>query len=375
MGKSLQLGSVAGIRLQVHWTFTLVVAWVLLTSIVAGETLLWSLLNVAFVLVLFGCVVLHELGHALAARLFGIGTKDITLLPIGGIARLEQMPRKPVQELIVALAGPAVNVVIAAVLFGVIALTGTSGSPTSLSLRDAGFLQQLMLVNIILVVFNLIPAFPMDGGRVLRACLASAIDYARATRVAAVVGQLCAVGLGLLGLMGNPFLFLIAIFVFFGAAAEARQVELREQLGGYAVRDGMIRYFRAVPAQAPVRQLAASLLDSMQQDYPVLSDGNLVGMLRHEDLLAAVERDSEESVEDIMQRDIRPVDETDHLATVLETASINGKTTLPVTRTGALTGLLDLKRVFQLIHARARLGDNQRGETTLGTRRSTPGLA
>ena len=373
MGNSLKLGTIAGVRIQVHWTFLIIIAWVLLTSIGAGETLPGAIINVAFLLTLFGCVVLHELGHALAARAFGIPTRDITLLPIGGVARLERMPRKPLQELIVALAGPAVNVVI--VIFLLTALLPTIGFKglVAMPTGSAGFLQQLMLVNAMLIIFNLLPAFPMDGGRVLRALLATVTDYSKATRMAARVGQVCAVGLGLLGL-ANPFLLFIAIFIFFGAATEAQQVEMREQLGRYQVRDGMIRGFRALRANAPMKELAERLLDSPQQDYPVVDDGIFVGILRRDDLVAALQREDAIVAADVMQRDVEPVEESDALVEVLEQVTPSRGETLPVTSAGALTGLLDLRQVFNLTKARANLRRVSARAPRLSVRPAAPSL-
>ena len=354
LGKSLQLGTIAGIRLQAHWTFLLILAWVALSSIVAGSGLFPAAVRVAFVLLLFGCVLLHELGHALAARMFGISTRDITLLPIGGLARLEKMPRKPFQELVVALAGPAVNVVIAAVLFAILLVTGDLRGLTAMSFQDVGLPQQLLVVNVMLVVFNMLPAFPLDGGRVFRALLSMVVNYQTATRSAAVVGQVFAVGLAFLG-FANPLLFLIAVFIFFGAAAEAKQVEIHTGLRDLQVRDGMLRSFRVVPATAIVRTVAQELLDYPQNDYPVIADGILVGMLRRTDLLAALDRDMSATVADIMHSEVQPVEESAALMPTLEQVSSRGGQTLPVTHAGELTGLLDLQQVFDLAKARDRL--------------------
>ena len=354
MAKSLQLGSIAGIRVQVHWTFLLIIGWVILTSVLSGMSPLGTAMNVAFILVLFGCVLLHELGHALAARLFGIPTRDITLLPIGGVARLERMPRKPYQELVVALAGPAVNVVIAAGLLAILLPTVGPGGLAAVPLRSGGFLQQLLIVNVMLVAFNMLPAFPLDGGRVFRALLAMVFSYATATRVAAVVGQICAIGFGLLGL-ANPFMLIIAAFIFFSAGTEAQQVAIRERFGGFRVRDGMLRSFRAVAANASIQDLADELLSGTQRDYPVVNEGVLVGMLRRSDLLEALQREDDQLVADVMDRDVRPVEESDGLMSALERAAPRSGSTVPVTDAGALTGLLDLQQVFDVARARARL--------------------
>lgn len=224
-----RLGRLAGIDLYVHATFLLLVAWVALREYPYGIAAIGT--SLVYIVALFAIVVMHELGHALTARRYGILTRDIILLPIGGVARLERMPRDPRQELLVALAGPAVNVAIATVLYGLLRLTGSA--PTAdlytvdLLSSTRAFAYQLVLVNIMLAVFNLLPAFPMDGGRVLRALLAMRMSsYARATTIAAWVGRALAVVLGVVGLyeFQNPFWVLIAIFVWMGAGSEAAAV-------------------------------------------------------------------------------------------------------------------------------------------------------
>lgn len=354
MGKSFQLGSISGIRLQVHWTFLLIVGWVVLTSVLAEMSPLATAMNVAFILVLFGCVLLHELGHALAAKLFGIPTRDITLLPIGGVARLERMPRKPYQELVVALAGPAVNVVIAAALLAILLPTVGPAGLAAVPLRSGGFLQQLLIVNVMLVAFNMLPAFPLDGGRVFRALLAMVFSYSTATRIAALVGQTCAIGFGLLGL-ANPLMFIIAAFIFFSAGTEAQQVAIREQFDGFRVRDGMLSSFHAVKATASIRELAEKLLSGTQRDFPVVRDGLFVGMLRRSDLLAALQSEEELVAADVMDRDVRPVEESDPLIAALERAASGAGETVPVMNAGALTGLVDPQQGLQLAKARASL--------------------
>ncbi len=176
-----------------HWTFLILIGWIFMLYLGQGHGVGFALRSVGFILAVFGCVVLHELGHALTAHVHGIQTRDITLLPIGGVARLQRMPREPLQELWVALAGPAVNVVIAGLLWSYLFLTGGLASPPGLLNGTAGFLIQLAYANIFLVGFNLLPAFPMDGGRVLRSLLATRLDYARATEIAARVGQALAI--------------------------------------------------------------------------------------------------------------------------------------------------------------------------------------
>jgi Zn-dependent protease/CBS domain-containing protein len=247
-----------------------------------------TLEGVGFILAIFGCVVLHELGHALAARRYGIQTADITLLPIGGVARLQRIPEKPGQELVVALAGPAVNVVIVLIL---LALGFRPFIPTDegMVLVREGFWARLLEINIFLVVFNLIPAFPMDGGRVLRALLALTMEYSRATRLAASIGQAIAIVFGFLGLTGNPMLLLIALFVWIGAEAEANAVRERVELRGLSVREAMLTDFQTLDPDETLAHAAELLLAGTQQDFPVVTaDGQPRGVLTRSALLRAL---------------------------------------------------------------------------------------
>src|SRR5947209_6253661 len=215
---SWKLGRVFGIDVFVHASFLLLIAWLILTSYWDSGDLTSAMMGSLFTIALFVCIILHEFGHALAARRFGIATRDVTVLPIGGLARLERIPEEPRQELAVALAGPLVNLVIAIALYGFLHATGAYQPPFGNGFSDAPFLERLMVSNLFLVGFNLLPAFPMDGGRVLRALLATRFEYGRSTRVAAMLGQTMALFFGVSGVMGNPVLILIAVFVWIGAA-------------------------------------------------------------------------------------------------------------------------------------------------------------
>ena len=206
--------------MRIHLTFLLFLVWIWFSYYqIAGFA--GAVQGVLFILALFACVLLHEFGHAFAARGFGIETPDITLLPIGGVARLSRIPEKPWQELVVAIAGPLVNVVIAAALISVIHGSAALEQLEYLESPRIELLAKLASVNVMLVLFNLIPAFPMDGGRVLRALLAMAMPYAQATQIAAWIGQGLAVVFGIFGLFGNPWLIFIAFFIFAGAQQEA----------------------------------------------------------------------------------------------------------------------------------------------------------
>ena len=219
MTNSLQLGKFAGIDVKVHWSFLLLPAWILFSTLLAGGSAVTASAYILLILAVFGCVFLHEVGHALAARSYGIETHDIVMYPIGGVASLMRIPKNPVQELVIAVAGPAVNVVIAAVLFTWMAIVPAAGF-------TGWFIANLAIVNVGLVVFNMLPAFPMDGGRVLRAILAMFTSHYRATQIATAVGQVAAVGLGLLGLFSSHLMLMfIAAFVYFAANAEAKRNE------------------------------------------------------------------------------------------------------------------------------------------------------
>jgi Zn-dependent protease len=225
-----KLGNFDGIGVYIHWTFWLLPAWILFATFSSGGGLTAAATSIVFVFAIFGCVVLHEFGHALMARQYRIGTRDITLYPIGGVASLERMPTRPSAELAIALAGPAVNVVIAAGLFLVLLLGGMTASTWAFNPVGGGLLSNLLWVNVVLVIFNLLPAFPMDGGRVLRALLAMQMPHPKATVIAARVGQGLAILMGFAGLLTGSMLMFVALFVFL--AAQAELMSARRQLGG-----------------------------------------------------------------------------------------------------------------------------------------------
>ena len=223
---SWKIAEVAGIPVRVHVTFVLFLVWLFWVSAAHGGGLSQAAQSVGFILTAFACVVLHEFGHALTGRRFGVVTRDIILLPIGGVARLDRIPRHPREEVAIALAGPAVNVVIAALLLLYMRFSAGIYDFSDPSLYERSFVVQLFTFNVVVTAFNLVPAFPMDGGRVFRALLAMRLDYVKATRIAAHVGQVIALLFGVLGLFGNPMLIFIALFVFLAAGRESAFVTL-----------------------------------------------------------------------------------------------------------------------------------------------------
>jgi stage IV sporulation protein FB len=306
---SFHLARVAGIDLKVHGTFFLLLAWFGFIFYRQGGSAA-AIDGVIFVLLIFLCVVLHEFGHALAARRYGIKTHDITLLPIGGLARLEKMPDKPGEEVVVALAGPAVNVAIAILLWIAIGFF-TTGFPRPEMMEETHIplLVRLFTVNIWLVLFNMIPAFPMDGGRVLRAVLAMRMNYARATQVAASVGQGIAFIFFIIGLWGNPMLLLIAVFIYFGAGNEAAFAQMKTISRDLRVSAAMVTEFQSLPLSATLNDAVEALLRTSQHEFPVTDDlGKVRGILTRDEMIAALRRSGPETlVSEVMRRDIPSV--------------------------------------------------------------------
>ena len=356
---SWKLGEFRGIAVNMHATFLILIAIVVLRQWSENHSVGKTLEGVGFVLALFGCVVLHEFGHALTAARFGIKTRDITLLPIGGVARLERIPEKPMQELWVAIAGPAVNVVIASGLWAWIQLTSAFSSVEQLGVTTGSFPERLMAVNVLLVVFNMIPAFPMDSGRVLRALLATNMEYTRATQIAASIGQSVALVFAFVGFFTNPFLMFIALFVWIGAAQEASMVTMKAALGGVPVRRAMMTDFRTLQPGDSLQRAVELILATPQQDFPVLDDGRVLGILTSRDLMVALhERGSDALVQDVMRRDFMSLDANEMLETALARMHTAGCClTAPVIQRDALIGLLTAENVQELLLIVSVLGD------------------
>jgi Zn-dependent protease len=358
---STRIGTFAGIDVNVHATFLILIAWVAFAHWQTGHSVAAALEGVAFILALFACVVLHEFGHALTARRFGIKTRDITLLPIGGLARLERMPDDPRQELWVALAGPAVNVVIAVSLFALLQVTGASKPIGTVGVTTGSFLERLMVLNVILAAFNMLPAFPMDGGRVLRAMLAIRMDYTRATHLAATTGQGMAFLFGLLGLFFNPFLIFIALFVWIGAGQEAAMTQMKAALGGIPLERAMITDFRTLAPQDSLARAVDLLLAGAQQDFPVVDGTAVVGILTRADLLTALARHEQQSpVADVMRREFLVADASDMIDVVFERLQGHECRTIPILRRGSLIGLLTMDNVGEFLGIQTAIGGRQR---------------
>jgi Zn-dependent protease/predicted transcriptional regulator len=353
---SWKLARIAGIDVYVHATFFMVVAWIGLIHWNESHRVAAVIEGVAFILALFACVVAHEFGHALTAARYGIRTKDITLLPIGGLARLERIPEVPIQELWVALAGPAVNVVIAAVLFAWLHASGAWQAIQGIGVTAGAFAERVMMANVLLAAFNLLPAFPMDGGRALRALLATRMEYTRATQRAALVGQGMAILFGFIGLQGNPMLVFIALFVWIGAGQEASVVQMKSALAGIPLRRAMLTHCRTLTPASTLADAVDLLLTGSQQDFPVVVNGRIEGMLTRSDLVKALPQHGRQATVAGILRQCPTAEASEMLESVF--ARLQGRDchTIPVVDHGALIGLVTMDNVgeFLMIHAAER---------------------
>lgn len=348
------MGSPFGIGVYVHATFLLLVAWFGLAALAAGQGLRGAGASVLFVGAVFLMVVLHELGHALVARRFGIRTRAITLLPIGGMASLERQPDRPGHELLVAVAGPMVNVVLAGALALLVLAVGGSLDPRVIISSDGQLLARLVWVNVMLALFNLVPGFPMDGGRILRALLAMRMGQLRATHVAAKVGKLVAVGFALLALTGNLILLMIAVFVWLGADAELRYARLRSSLAGARAGDAMITPVVPLTSERTLGDAGELLVHGHAHDFPVIDGGALRGVLTRDDLLRGLQlHGPDASVDVAMRRDVRAVPMAAPLEQALTALEAGGPGALVVLDGGAPVGVLTMEGVTAYLAVRS----------------------
>jgi Zn-dependent protease/CBS domain-containing protein len=350
-----KLGTFAGIVVNVHATFLLLVAWVALAYWVEAHSVAAVLDGIVFTLLLFVCVVVHEFGHAFAARAYGIRTRDILLLPIGGVSHLERIPSKPAQEFWVAVAGPATSAAIAVVLF-VVAVSAAAFQPVpAVGVAEGPMVERLMLVNILLAVFNMLPAFPMDGGRVLRALLAMRFDYAWATHIAAAVGQGLALLFGIIGLFYNPFLVFIALFVWIGASQESGMAQMKAAIGGVPVAAAMRTDIAAVAPGDSLARARDLVLHHGQHDTPVVSGGRVVGVLTRQDLLRGLAADPQAAVGDHMHRTFETADVSEMLDAALARLQTCECQALPVVDQGRLVGLINMEAIGEFLRLHAAL--------------------
>ena len=343
--------------MKVHWSFFLLLAFFGFVGFRDSGSAVSALVTIGIVVALFFCVLLHEYGHSLVARRLGSEVQDITLLPIGGLARMKTLPERPVDEVKVAVAGPLVNVVLAPVFFGLALLFGGSLSVPTNIFSGVGSVGQVFaylgLINVALVVFNMIPAFPMDGGRVLRGLLATRLGPVRATEISSTVGQGFAILFIVFGFLSNNFLLaLVGFFVFLGASGESQMVRQREQMRGLAVADvmGTKRRTETVTPYHNFGQLLDAVIHGYQEDFPVVDeDGELVGIITRKEIMAAAhspERYS--SVRDLMKTEFPTISpDADLFTDGYRVLQESGLRALPVVKDGNLVGMLTTDDVGQ----------------------------
>jgi stage IV sporulation protein FB len=362
MGWSVSIGSIAGTAIRLHITFLLFLVWIFFASYASGGAeAAWT--SLAFMLLLFACVVAHEFGHIFMARRFGVATPSVTLLPIGGVAQLERIPEKPWEEFLVAVAGPAVNVAIAAVLVLVLGASLDTANLTHMDKSTVSMLDRLAVVNVFLVLFNMIPAFPMDGGRVLRAALASRLGHVRATEIAAMIGQFVAFVLGFLGLFGNPLLIFIAIFVYLAAASEAQLVAVRAMSRGVPISAAMMTQFATLSPDASIDEAVETLLRTSQNEFPVVDGaGRPAGVLGRNDLIRTLkQRGPDARVKDAMTS---PLPTVSHRGCLDEAFRILQEKAAPAVgvldASGRLAGLVTTETIAEMLMVRDALPKGMR---------------
>jgi Zn-dependent protease len=360
MSASLNLGRYAGIKVQIHWTFWLLflfIGFMVISNEGGVEDLLWNFL---FIFALFFCVVLHEYGHALAARRYGIGTRSITLLPIGGVASLKDMPDDPKQEFIIAIAGPLVNVVIALLLYLVVPVDTFMVDDPELfeeqlsGINASNFLFYLLMVNVVLVVFNMIPAFPMDGGRVFRAILSTRMSRVQATKTATALGKFLAMVFFLFGLFSNIILAVIAVFIYFGAHSENIMIQQISLLQGNDIRDAMITDFTTLKPDETLQHAVDRILASTEQDFIVSANGEPLGILFMADLAQALREKSRETlIKDVMTEKFITLDAASPLPSAYRQLRRGDRNFFPVMENGKLVGVLDMNNINEFLTLRA----------------------
>tara|TARA_R110002051_G_scaffold232905_1_gene294572 strand:- start:4753 stop:5856 length:1104 start_codon:yes stop_codon:yes gene_type:complete len=348
---SLFIGSYSGIKVFIHWTFWIIIGWIFMMHFQMGHGWAEGIQGALFILVLFACVVLHEFGHALTAKKYGIPTRDITLYPIGGVASLDKMPDKPAQELAVALAGPAVNFVIAGVLYIFLYVNDQLLPISEIDHMTGGnFWFNIMAANVILAVFNLIPAFPMDGGRVLRAVLAFNMGKLKATTIAARVGQFLAIVFVFLGFFTNFWLVFIGLFIYLGAGAEEVHESTKSALTGYTAKDILIRqYTRLLPGET-LEKVVQLLQNTQEQGFVVAENDQVLGVLTRKELIRGLSAYGNTSpVSNVMRKDFIIITPDMPLHEVYEKLLTNSFSLAPVLENGQLMGIVNAKGINEMV--------------------------
>ena len=357
MKLSLYLGSYKNVKVFIHWTFSLLLLWIIISNVRQGMPAMDILWIIIFVLALFACVVFHEFGHALAAQKYGIQTKDIVLYPIGGIARLEKLPEDPKQELWVAIAGPLVNIGIFIILSGILSFQGFDIKNLEVIKIEPGtIILYLASANLILALFNLLPAFPMDGGRILRALLAIRLPRAKATQIAGGIGQFLAIFFIFFGLFNNPILVLIGIFIFLGAAAEVTHTQQESFLKGFKVRDALMMKFQIVGFDAPLSKAVEKLLNSQATHFVVVKDDVAVGTLSRNEIIKGLKDGNESTlVEQVADFEPLRIETEEDLDDAWKKMLTQNRKVAIVIENGHFLGILDQENISEFVMVKSAL--------------------
>lgn len=353
MKGSFKLGTVAGIGVFIHWTFSILIAYIIFYNYRQGQNTEQILWTIFFVLSIFITVFLHELGHSLAAKKYHIKTKDITILPIGGIARLEKIPEKPIEELVVASAGPLVNIIIALITLPFISIPNSENLLLAISegVNASNFFLNFFIINIWLVLFNLIPAFPMDGGRIFRATLSMKLQRTTATNVAARVGQFIAIIFILVGFYSNPFLIFIGVFIFVGAQAEFQYTMAKATLFGYKVKDVMMKDYRTIEMDEKIKTAVNLLINGEYKNFLITQNNNPVGTLSRDDIIKALAQDNSDeiSIHQIMNTNLIYIKPDKSLDDIFQWIQEQKSSLLIVSENSIVLGVLDRENILEFI--------------------------
>jgi len=350
---SLNIGKISGINVKLHWSFSLLILWIFTSSLRSGGSIGDGIHQILFVFAIFGCVVLHELGHALTARKFGYETKQIVLSPIGGMAQMKQLPQKPLEELLVAIAGPLVSFALAMffyVAFGVFGSEVISQETHSLDkVLDSNFLFNLFVINLILAIFNLIPAFPMDGGRIFRAALSMKLTRASATKIAANVGQIIAIIFIIVGVKHNPFLVLIGIFIFMAARTEETYERSRSILSDFKVKNLIMTKYTVFDHNDHIDKVVAVILASQEKEFVVVHNQEVVGVLTQNNVIQALSLKENFCLHEIMNKKFPSFSPNMNLKSAYEVLVTNQYSVGPVIENSKLVGILNMENIQEFL--------------------------
>jgi len=343
---SIQVGKFFGIPLKIHITFWLLLLFVAMSAGKRGGGVQGGMQGVLLVLLLFACVVLHELGHSVVAQRLGIRVRDIILLPIGGISQMERIPDEPKSELFISGIGPIISLTLALVFYSLARLFGLNTALPQASLLDGHVLVSLFWINLILGIFNLLPAFPMDGGRVLRALLAMRIEYLQATHIAVSVGQMFAIFFFFYGLFYNFWLAMIGIFIYMGAEGEEHETILRRSLRRIPVGQAIITSFSRLSPDDSLREAMNIACHSLQMDFPVMRDGELIGLLSRDRFVKAMRDHSPDTrISEIMSTDFPTISDTEPLEEAYSRLTEARGSFVPVMHGRTLLGFINLEQI------------------------------